>query len=807
MTSSFALHSSKTPVRTTMSFQAMQEFWDREVERLLKEGDAWLEIVRQRREEGHRENSEKGIDRPKDDDSRHQSNLFWKVGGVILWGASAGATYFFLVEYHRQNIQNRSAAVALRNSWRRLYMSVERNFDDGCNALKKIPTSITKMWEEGVPLWFYLTPLYCNSLSSSILWTACGLAVLGWSEDTDDVKSTTTTAHDDITPKTRNSKSFEFGKPLQALPLSSSSSNSSLGGRHLEVMVHNVSHSDMILGLTGQDVDTEQVAFCRLRFSCVDKYSKLIRNASEISGLVDFPRHEREEKAPRFSIQPEPSGTLAAGITLEPRVDVDLNNVKVRRADQELVTESLREDVAIGQVLFPHVATLLPRWKEDLQKRGTYNSKRVLILISGVGTPRITSHDIGGNSTRDCAKLVQEFAYRVDPELTVILLHDESNVFRYDENLVFVKDHLLPLLDSYRDAHALGLPYPDELLAGQQVTKPAQEFDTDWRKSLCVSLSFADGTPARTYAIQSSLRRYRPTYYHFWQLKTFWHESKLVESDIEAHSFEEMDTSPAVDAEKIQDERQRLVIDGIKAFRDEMIVTLQGDNDLQRFWLRKTHKPVLAVLLIKHPETGRTKLYRGTNMEVSMPTGSLCAERNVIGSALSDHPGLRREHLLMIAVLSVPLGKSVVSTPENTKETTSLHEVQRVASHASLMSLGVDDPSLEGSRRPSVGSEQDEWVISPPTAQPEQSRAGELTNTTDHPKQSTPVRRVALFSRSTRKSKRTVVIQSAEDLNPLSPCGACNEWLKKIGESNPDFRVLTFTDVECHGVYCVPCND
>ena len=41
-------------------------------------------------------------------------------------------------------------------------------------------------------------------------------------------------------------------------------------------------------------------------------------------------------------------------------------------------------------------------------------------------------------------------------------------------------------------------------------------------------------------------------------------------------------------------------------------------------------------------------------MEVSMPTGSLCAEHNVIGTALAQNPRLRRQDLKMIAVLAVP---------------------------------------------------------------------------------------------------------------------------------------------------------
>lgn len=78
-------------------------------------------------------------------------------------------------------------------------------------------------------------------------------------------------------------------------------------------------------------------------------------------------------------------------------------------------------------------------------------------------------------------------------------------------------------------------------------------------------------------------------------------------------------------------------------------------------------------------------------------------------------------------------------------------------------------------------------------------------------------------------------------LNPLDPCGACMEWLKKIAEAraprkhasdptvdsnprqslipglfssapalsqvNPDFMVLTFTNTACEKVYVTPIGD
>ena len=41
-------------------------------------------------------------------------------------------------------------------------------------------------------------------------------------------------------------------------------------------------------------------------------------------------------------------------------------------------------------------------------------------------------------------------------------------------------------------------------------------------------------------------------------------------------------------------------------------------------------------------------------------------------------------------------------------------------------------------------------------------------------------------------------------LNPLAPCGACMEWLKKIAEVNPDFKVITFSDTNCEHAFIAP---
>jgi hypothetical protein len=50
-------------------------------------------------------------------------------------------------------------------------------------------------------------------------------------------------------------------------------------------------------------------------------------------------------------------------------------------------------------------------------------------------------------------------------------------------------------------------------------------------------------------------------------------------------------------------------------------------------------------------------------------------------------------------------------------------------------------------------------------------------------------------------TRNRVITVQEDDMNPLAPCGACKEWLKKIAVVNPQFAVITFTDYECNGVY------
>jgi hypothetical protein len=450
------------------------------------------------------------------------------------------------------------------------------------------------------------------------------------------------------------SLSNELIEPPRTKPLLDNKKSRN-GQRYIELMVHNVSHTDLVLSLDAPPASSSYVdlfCLCRPRFSAFDFYSKKVANVMTIldsSALVRFPRYERSDATRRYQIKPEPNQNAqqppigfampddqSLHVTTE-----ELNDLRVRGRDASRLTNITA--TKLNAVLFPLLATLMPQWQASIRQKYDNHTlpKQVLILVSGVGTPRNWTHSITGNSTQVCAQLMQHYLQTLYPHLVVVQIHSETNIFRYDENISFVQNELMPCIQSYRDAHAKGLPYPDEKASSMNsptISSSDMEkisFMADWKKSFKITLSFADGSPARNHAIQAALRPYRPAYYHCWQLKTFWHESKIVDADIEVHSFEDMETLPALSTDQLQDKPVVMqVVDEIKAFSKEMAKVLaDGDHDIRKFWLRKTQKPVLAVLAVQL-DSGRIKLYRGTNMEVSMPTGSLCGTHFLISGVL-----------------------------------------------------------------------------------------------------------------------------------------------------------------------------
>jgi len=167
---------------------------------------------------------------------------------------------------------------------------------------------------------------------------------------------------------------------------------------------------------------------------------------------------------------------------------------------------------------------------------------------------------------------------------------------------------------------------------------------------------------------------------------------------------------------------------------------------------------VLAVLMVQKKTDKEPRFYKGINCEVSMPTGTLCAERNAIGCALASDPTLMRRDLKMIAVMTLSLDSKPSSPPNQ----------------PSMPSAMVRAPPEAPSERPPFLRAQSEQAL---MSSPQRAAAAALGR---------------------------IGVEAGKDLNPINPCGACNEWLKKIAEVNPDFKVLTFTSAACSEVFAKP---
>ena len=231
-----------------------------------------------------------------------------------------------------------------------------------------------------------------------------------------------------------------------------------------------------------------------------------------------------------------------------------------------------------------------------------------------------------------------------------------------------------------------------------------------------------------------------------------------------------------------------------------------------------------------------------------MPTGSLCAERNVIGTALASNPNLKREDLKCVAVLAVPPPKTVaaiggVPRPPRSSSVGSSAEVGAGSCKSSRRNSWDDTnnaTTMTGKqmRRESFDEREEDWMLSYGSEKHQKTTIAVETVTQEKRVQgepSTPIRQISLFSSESSnslvdmikhtsprgdasssvsvaggKERRTVIVRSNNhdvDLNPLRPCGACHEWLKKIAECNPYFQILTFTDADCNGVYVTPCQE
>lgn len=101
----------------------------------------------------------------------------------------------------------------------------------------------------------------------------------------------------------------------------------------------------------------------------------------------------------------------------------------------------------------------------------------------------------------------------------------------------------------------------------------------------------------------------------------------------------------------------------VRMYKKEIFRHLEeSDHELLKFWLRKSKQLVLSILAVQ-VEGEEMKYFRGMNLEVSLPAGSLCAERNAIGTAVASMPFLKRKEFMGIGTVIINLADIELSSP------------------------------------------------------------------------------------------------------------------------------------------------
>lgn len=423
-------------------------------------------------------------------------------------------------------------------------------------------------------------------------------------------------------------------------------------GRHHEVLVHNIGHHDLALLLAVPGVET---AYPR---------------GFAVARLADA-----VARAPIQWAKVESRGPNAGVLGINPPTDLGLGGELARKLDlgerrRDIVERYPAPPIVGAQLRL--LASVLERWVDD----GPGEASRRLVLLC---TAPLDPSQAPG-STDGVAALIRRYVAATFPEIDVPELPPfRVDPFRFDKMEAFVEDHVVPAVD-------------------RSAKESAAEHGDHWRDRFRVTLSLSTGTFAMVAAATAGLRRFRPAMLHIPSARAPFQRGEALR--VESFPWNVVDQRVARPVGEVAAPVRAVAEEMARWHRVFVRAADDRAGEIERFWLRKTKKPVLAVLAVEGQD-GRLQFHRGVNLEVSMPTGSLCAERNAIGSALAANPLLRRDQLRYVAVLSV-------------------------------------------------------------------TRDGEGVG------------------------------------NPLSPCGACSEWLAKIVEANPGFRVITFADEQCERVHVGP---
>jgi cytidine deaminase len=488
------------------------------------------------------------------------------------------------------------------------------------------------------------------------------------------------------------------------------------------------------------------------------------------------------------------SSERVSGFSLGPaRVPLEWSMLEMRLED---AIDYSQPGVITG-VHFPKCSVVLPAWLElcaggaDAARKQAAPSAsrpspaptRVLVLVSASRAADTTTTSTVGISRLLARHLQVAYAASRVHSLEVSS-GDDSDLLRFSDNVAFVRTFLMPRLIALRRSIAA-------------TSFDTGAFDATWPKRMRVALSLCDGVPARVTAITSALREYRPLTIHAYNLGSVRRRNQLREKGVAVYPFETVDMHQAMRPCDLNSE-DALMVERMRAYAARFTRSLaSGVSDLATFWIRKSKKPVLAVLLVTDPDTDGDALPQLPN-RVLRDAGSRalpgpaaagpavvcdhsgddrcgddngCASEDAAEGAAEDaagtdgrQQGLKRRRSGSGGGRDHNNNTDAAAAPADPARRVPAAEPARLDGMRVFYGINVEVSLPTGS----LCAERNA-ISNALAALPNLHRRH--------------FRRIAIFGPS---------MGSTAARHDLHPCGPCKEWLKRIAAVNPDFSILTF---------------
>jgi hypothetical protein len=217
-----------------------------------------------------------------------------------------------------------------------------------------------------------------------------------------------------------------------------------------DLLVHNLSHSDIILSINNRNLSLpSRKVLAKPKFSqfrdLTEKVFQTISTRNSNLTLIKVNLYRREifknTSVYNSTLSDMTNEMISVGFDLKDDPLIFTNRSLLRfRGDDEKYLQSDSDQVdlnhdkddgfVIDAIYFPLLSNVLFKWIKLIQSSNRFNSKQLIVLVSGRGTPADANTRMIDNSTKYVGLLMTHFIKLEYPLIEVQHIHSNTNLFR-----------------------------------------------------------------------------------------------------------------------------------------------------------------------------------------------------------------------------------------------------------------------------------------------------------------------------------------------------------------------------------------